>query len=97
MERAKIPLCEGGTKTKTTLRQCYQNYSAMETCTEHDLFKRFCEAQIVSFITIIITVIIILQNEYQCFHFRRQNLWLALCHPMKNNLKATLMCAYVHI
>ena len=70
MESAERPLCEGGTKTKTTLWQCYQNYSTMGTSTEHDISKRICEAQKVSFITIIITLIIILQNESQCFHFR---------------------------
>ena len=42
----------------------------MGTCTKHDVSKRLCEAQKVSFFTVIITVIILLQNESQCFHFR---------------------------
>ena len=70
MESTKRLLCEGGTKTRTTLRQCYENYSSMGTSTEHDVSKRFCEAQKVIFITIITSVIILLQNEFQCFHFR---------------------------
>ena len=70
MESAKRPLCEGDTKAKATLGQCHQIYSAMGTCTKHDVSKRLCEAQKVSFFTVIITVITLLQNESQCFHYR---------------------------
>ena len=47
-------------RKQTPTDSAYQNYSTMGTSTAHDNSKRLCEAQKVSFITIIITVVILL-------------------------------------